>query len=330
MRPGINSNPITLLANVPVTTGAGACIAGDPQGLLDFPYLYYIIPAGNAATFWRFDMRTGAWQQLASPAVGANNVYGAGCALLVDGSAPTPFGGGTANVWLFHPFGVAPWANLQFYNAATDVWTAASQAGGSFAAAGLAAQWVSDAALAHPCTSLNVTVPASAVAPAAVADDYLVVGGNAATAFYRYTISTGTVTALAVHGGATSTGTALAWLPARQDRIYYIRGGGNTTMEYYSVAGNSWNAIAPIPVGTTFNTGTAMVADRNRDRMVVFTANRFYDFDGVNLTPLGTPYGNDGTVHVGSLLSVLAAGGNKYLYYGKHTHSEFQRLQIVE
>ena len=333
MRPG-NIQPVEILTNLPVATSAGACFTSDLRG--NGQYIYYFVPTAAAtAQFWRYDVFANTWQQLASPGTFNGTArFVAGCALRFDASASVPLNlAAGPNIWLFHPDSAAPFAEFQAYNIATNAWGNASQAGGAFNAAGLdtaalAAQWTTDAAIAHPCTILNPTV----------SDNFIYLTGNAATFVYRYTISTGTVAAMTAHGATAGPGCTLVWLPANPDRIFYQRGNATNTWEYYGIAGNNWNAVTPVPNTDTYTTGTAMIGDIVRDLLIVRKSAvageqiKFYDFNyhTNELKPLATAYQSEGTPHVGSLITLSRVGSQKYVFVGKQTSTDFQRVWVVE
>jgi len=332
MRPG-NINPVELLTSLPVATSAGACFTSDLRG--NGQYIYYFVPTAAAtAQFWRYDVFANTWQQLANPGTFTGTArFVAGCALRYDASTSVPLGlPAGPSIWLFHPDSVVPFAEFQCYNIVSNTWANASQAGGAFNAGGLgaaalAAQWTTDAALAHPCTALNPTV----------SDDFIYLTGNAATFFYRYTISTGTVAAMFAHVAA-GPGCTLAWLPSNPDRIFYQRGNATNTWEYYGIIANNWIAVVPVPNTETYTTGTTMIGDVARDMLIVRKSAvageqvKFYDFNyhTNELKPLASAYQGEGTPHVGSLIALTRVGSQKYVFVGKQTSVDFQRVWIVE
>jgi len=337
MRPG-NIPPVELLTNLPVATSAGACFTSDLRG--NGQYIYYFAPTAAAmAQFWRYDVFANTWQQLASPGTfGGTARFVAGCALQFDASASVPFGGAAGpNIWLFHPDSAAPWAEFQIYNIALNTWVNASQAGGAFTAGGLgaaalAAQWTTDAAIVHPCTALDP----------AVSDDFIYLTGNAAVSFYRYAISTGTVAAMTNRGVLAGAGCTLAWIPASHDRLYSQDGGATNGWNTYTIVGNNWalGLANPIPNTETYTTGTALIGDVARDRFIVRKSAlageqiKLYDFiynlPTPILVPLSTAYQGEGTPHVGSLIGLSRVGSQKYVFLGKQTSTDFQRVWIVE
>ncbi len=345
MRPG-NVPPVDVLTSLPVASMSGACFASDIRGT--DRYIYYFAPSSTlAATFWRYDTYANSWTQLASPStIGGNARFGTGCALVYDSSGASGtvgIMGDPPNVWLFHPHAAAPWAQLQYYYAGGDAWTTVAQMGGAFDAGGLggaalAAQWSGDAAITHTCSALNSVVN----------DNYLYITGNNAAFFYRYSISADAVAAMIGHGifppGA---GTSLAWIPQIPDQLYSQRGGGFATSKYYSVAANMWVNIDTVPFADTYTTGNGMIGDASRGKFIVRKSAvageqiKLYDLDplvvigtfippAVELRLTGSGYLGEGTPHSGMLTAMSMTGTQKYLYIGKYTSTDFQRIWIVE
>jgi len=242
-------------------------------------------------------------------------------------------GGGTANLWLVHARTTAPFVELQFYNAGLNTWVVAVQAAGGFNAAGLGnatvtGQWNGDIAFCLPCTSVGL----------AASDDFLyIIGGNtantgaAALYGYSYQISTGTVAAITVRGGAVGDGCTLSWLSKWPDRLYSRRGGATTTFEWYSIAAPAWAAVTPIPNTETYGMGSRSIAVELANVLLFYQNGRLLAFSPQTnaTTEIGKIYGDDGTVHVGDPLAWMLVGNEVLLYACPHSSSVLQRIRVV-
>lgn len=104
-------------------------------------------------------------------------------------------------------------------------------------------------------------------------DDFVYYLGNNAVTLYRYSVSANTWTTLAptaARAAAPSTGMSGHWIynavdTAWQDenaiingrRIYSLRAGAGSVLDYYDIAANSWvSGVAYAPASETFTTGT--------------------------------------------------------------------------
>jgi len=339
MTTGITIQERGPFASVGTSAIAGTCICSDQRGTSEWVYHFQPAADGLTAEFSRVSTSTGARQILAAPGVlGGNARFGQATAILPDSSGPTPFlAAVTADVWLVHGCAIAPWLQIQHYNADTNAWALASQAGGGFDAGGLGnatlnAQWNASISMAHPCTT---------VGPAA-SDDFLYIGGpNTANVggltiyIYRYEISTGTVVTLANRAGATGAGYALAWLSRYPDRIYSTRGAaapGSALIDYFSIANNNWTAVAYFPNTETFSAGVSMTTIERFNAFVLYQGGRILALvpDGPTMGPVGTIYGADGTPHVGQKIAVRRVESVVYLYPLPSGAAQLQRLRVVE
>jgi hypothetical protein len=171
----------------------------------------------------------------------------------------------------------APWnaqqgAHLIFDPSRNYFWAIQGNAGTGFAYYALGVNgWTSVAALPvaanygswilHTCSSLK----------SGANDDriyYAPAYGSAA--FYYYSISGNSFTALASAPAALSNGSIGIW-PYNYDpyKIYVIRGGGTTTIYVYSISGNSWTTLTYYPAVFSFSTGTHAVYDPDTNRIYI-------------------------------------------------------------
>jgi hypothetical protein len=223
-------------------------------------------------------------------------------------------------IWLFAPLSSSPYCAFAFYDIATNTWTSKS------VPSGLAAQWGTDASLTHTCPVYNTLGN----------DDYIYLIGNNSSTWYRYSVSadswTTMSTALPDVAGA---GCALVWTWGfNPDRIYYLKGGGSSSIYYYSISANAFSSdISYQPKFETFSTGTVVAYDTSNCIYIVKdTTHRIYAYilSKDILEPAGKiPY-SSGTAIVGDgLLYVKLDDGSKYLYYRRHSGSEFWRCNLV-
>ena len=133
-------------------------------------------------------------------------------------------------------------------------------------------------------TSTQLTVATWTVTPDATSkieiagnDDYLYFTGNASTSMFRYSISGNSWSAMTVRGGAAAagvtfdyiaraggdwTGTSTGATIINGRRIYSLRGGAASTLDYYDIPSNTWtSAIAYGGVAETFTTGASACYD---------------------------------------------------------------------
>ena len=295
----------------PLVAGAGAAatpgiLCNDKRGT--GRYIYYLF---SAASFWRYDTYSNTYQQLASPPAGTT---GAGTALVYDPSKDY--------VWALISNGtVAP--TWQYYNCATNTWTARS-------VTNLPATFGTDAALSHTCSTYHIEGN----------DDFIYLIGNNATIFYRYQITTNawvvSPTTIASCPSTSGAGCSLAWMPGwNTDRIVRIRGTATATIEYYSITGNSWTAITYLPATETFTTGTQIATKGMADDKIFIQKDatlRIYclDLGDATLTPQATEYlVASGAALVGDrLVYVKETNGIEFLYFAPSTSANFLRTPI--
>ena len=289
-------------AGATATASPGA-MCTDKRGTLR--YIYYL---HSATSFWRYDVRANSWQQLASPPGGTT---GAGTVLVYDPSRGW--------VWALISNGTAT-PTWQYYDPTTNTWTAR-------AVTGLPATFGTDASLEHTCEDYDV----------AGDDDYFYLVGNNATPFYRYSVLNNTWTTLTACPSTTRAGCVLLWQPGWDaDRLVRIRGGGDATIDYYSLGTPGWTALTYVPSTETFTTGS-MAIERGIDTDKIFihkdatmriyqlslTTGELEPFVTQNLVPTGAALVGD------RLMYIKEPNGIEFLYQGLHTSANLLRTSLI-
>lgn len=306
LKRGIDLPVFQWLRFLPVASAAGACMCTDKRGTDRFIYMLL-----GAASFWRYDVWTDSFQQLANPPTLS---FVAGVALTFD-----PSRGTSGYVWLSAPLTASPWHMFAYYDVATNTWTSRT------VVTGLVAAFGTDAALAHTCSTYN----------AGGNDDYIYLIGNNSTTWYRFSIAGNAWTAMSpVLPAAAGAGCALVWtFGYNVDRLYFIRGVATSAVYYFTISVPTWSAsIAYVPATETFTTGTVAAYDAlNRIYVVKDATHRIfsYQLNEDRMYPAGfLPYAS-GTAIVGDkFIYVKTSDGAEYLYYGRHTGAEFWRMLI--
>jgi len=332
--------PTEYLTQTPVICGAGTSFVHECRGSSEGQgrYIYAIF---NRTNFWRYDIWTDAWQQLASPPVVATAVFGAGVAMCIDSSRGI--------IYMTTPRSMANWHIFEVYDIATDTWAALNTV------AGLAVPWATDAQLLHLCRQENTTavVPLDLAAAGVtdVLDDHIYLIGNNAVTLYRYSIAANawtTVVPAGPRGGAPGAGTTLNWMPdltrpvgfliQANSILWSLRGGGTAILDGYEIASATWFVpIAYIPQDETFSAGTCSIYDPTDVPSIVFYQNNSMNLRAFSvpvtsivtplLTPMSTFTGTDGVAHVGNLLTyVRFDDGTTYYYMAKHSERAFMRI----
>ena len=301
--------PMWEILNTFLASGTAGCSwATDDRG--SHRYIYVLV---SATSFWRYDAYNNNIQQLTSPPGGT---VGAGTTLIFD-----PSRGAGGYIWALISSGSgAP--TFQYYNIATDVWTARS-------VVGLPGTFGTDASMTHTCSTIN---PAGN-------DDYIYLVGNAATPFYRYTIAGNTWTSAPPLACLSTSGAGcnLQWMPGwNTDYILRLRGTATATLDYYSIVGNTWNAIAYTPAVETFTTGTIAAPDSTMSYLYIQkdATGRFFRFNPVTSIMEPSIAQNIvifGAATVGDRLVLLkdAVTGLEFLYFLPHTTSYMMRLPLL-
>jgi hypothetical protein len=307
LKKGIDLPVFQWLRFLPASSAAGASMCTDERGTNRFIYILL-----GATSFWRYNTWTDSFQQLASPPTMS---FAAGVAMVFD-----PSRGTEGYVWLSAALTASPWHMFAYYDIAANAWTSRT------AVSGLAAAFGIDAALAHTCSTYN----------AAGNDDYIYLIGNNSTTWYRFSILGNSWTVMATVLPATAkAGCALLWtFGYNTDRLYYFEGGAtaNNPIRYYSISGTTFTAVTYYPFTETFTTGSVYTYDTlNRIYIVKDATHRIYYFqlDENKMYPAGMlPY-TSGTAIVGDgFVYIKTPDGAEYLYYRRHTATEFWRMLI--
>lgn len=123
------------------------------------------------------------------------------------------------------------------------------------------------AAVSITVSSVLYTIASGATAPY-YGQMYLI--GHAAAVLYRYNIGANLWYTTSANAGnpaipaipaATGGGCAIKWMPAYyQDKIYILRGGGNSTIYTYDLVANTMATVTYNPATEVFNTGTSIAS----------------------------------------------------------------------
>lgn len=290
------------LRYAPVASAAGTVMCNDPRGTGRYIYIIYSI-----TSFWRYDVYTDTYQQLASPnALGGSGTWGAGTCMRFDASKN--------QIWLLN--GYTTTAGFGVYDIATDVWTQKT---------GPAVAWATDAQLIHPDTTVAATT---------ASDDYIYLAGNNATTFKRYSISANTWSDMAVAPGTLGAGLMAFWAYNQDvNSIYVFRGGGTATLYKYSISGNTWSTVTIRPTIETFNTGSCGSYYQDKG-MYIFqkdNTHRLYAFNIATseIEPAGiVPYVGGTAIAGDGLADVKTPDGTTFIYFRRHSATEFFRTMI--
>lgn len=303
LKKGIDLPVYQWLRFLPASSSSGACMCNDERGTDRFIYMLL-----GATSFWRYDTWTDTFQQLANP---PSLTFAAGVAMTYDPSR--------GYVWLFAPLSSSPYAVFAYYNTATNTWTSCA------APSGLSGQWGTDAYLSHPCTTYNTNGN----------DDYIYLIGNNSTTWYRYSVSGNSWTTMSpALPAAAGAGCALIWTWGyNTDRLYYLRASGTNALYYFTISTATWSsAISYVPNTETFTTGTCVAYDSsNRIYIVKDTTHRmfYYQLDENKMYPAGYwPYTSGSAIVGDGLCYVKTEDGAQYLYYRRHSGTEFWRMLI--
>ena len=139
-----------------------------------------------------------------------------------------------------------------YYDLTTHAWTSVA----SLPVASNSGSWI-----VHTCPSLK----------AGANDDHIYYApANGSTAFYVYSISGNSFTALTSALATLGAGSCGVW-PYNwdPDKILVIRGGGTTDIYLYSISGNSWSTLTYRPTAFSFSTGTYAVYDPDTNHVYI-------------------------------------------------------------
>jgi len=303
--PFVDIEDLTLVQHVqpvPVMNAAGACIANDIRG--SDKYLYALL---GTASFWRYDVIEDGWQQLANPPA---LTFAAGCDLCMDPSLN--------RVWLFAPGATTPYAIFAYYDIPTNIWTTRT------APSGLPAQWGTDAALMHVCSSYNPCGD----------DDKIYLIGNNSTVMYQYSNSNDSWIALGTAvPAAVGAGCALIWTYHNDADKFLLQLGGATAGFYtYSLGTPGFTVLTPVPNSETYSTGSNASYIPDLD-IVAITKDATHRVYGLNLlsnklTPIGAWLYLAGTARAGDGQIYIKNQDNYWLYYRLLSGQDFWRMWI--
>jgi len=223
LRPFVDIPVVQWMEPTPETQGHGTAVAWDGGR-----YIYWLRGYGTN-TFGRYDVYGDTHQYLpAAPWAAAQG------AML----APDP---SRNRLWAIQGNGGTGFA---YYDLSSHAWASVA----SLPVASNFGSWI-----VHTCSSLR----------SGANDDYIFYApANGSAAFYLYSISGNSFTALASAPAALSYGSIGVWIYNYDpDKILVIRGGNTPDIYLYSISGNSWSAYSYRPVRTTFSTGAHAVYD---------------------------------------------------------------------
>jgi len=303
LKKGIDLPVFQWLRFLPVNSAAGACMCCDERGI--DRYIYMLL---GASSFWRYDIWTDSYQQLANPPTLS---FAAGISMVYDPSR--------GYVWLSAPLTSSPYHMFAYYDCATNTWTSRA------AVTGLGVAFGTDASLCHTCTTYN----------AAGDDNALYLIGNNLTTWYKFSVSGNSWTTItpALPAGA-GAGCHLQWTWGyNTDRLYYFRGTATGALYYFTLSTTTWSAdIGYVPKTETFTTGTCYCYDASKRVYIGKDATHrvfYYQLDEDKMYIGGMiPYVS-GTAIVGDgFCYVKTPDGADFLYYRRQTGTEMWRWLI--
>jgi hypothetical protein len=263
----------------PDPMGHGTAVVYDNER-----YIYWLRGA-NTSSFRRYDIVSDSHQFLASAPWSAQQ----GAHIILDPSRN--------RLWAIQGNGGTGFA---FYSLTTHAWT-------SVASLPVASNWGSW--IVHTCPALR----------SGANDDHIYYApANGSTAFYRYSVSGNSFTALASAPGALGGGSIGIWIYNYDpDKILVIRGGGTVDIYMYSISGNSWSTFSYRPAVFGFGTGTHAVYDPDTNHVYICLSDWFryiyrLDLATGTMEPfarLPLPYGREAR-----RLVLVKYGNFKWLY----------------
>lgn len=307
----IDTGRIQQMQDVPVTVAAGACSTGCAMVAQGNPYIYHLLAAVG---FYRYNVLTDSWQQLASPTGTVSFV--AGCSMAYDPNVGTMGG-----VWLFTPKATASWCIFQVYDIATNAWTDKAVPTGLASAWGTASTLLVTPTQAHASGDNNV----------------IYLAGNNATTWYKYdkTENTwavmGAPTALPAAAGAAC---KLIWeYGVNPDKILYIRGTGTSAMYEYTISTDTFGSLLDYQPNTeTLSSGTSYAyGGANRVFFQKDATKRCYSLNltDLRLRPFGTLPGAVATAREGDKMAYVTDGNSEWVYVSNNSLSQYYRLEVI-
>jgi hypothetical protein len=223
LRPVIDIPVVQWMEPTPESQHHGTAVVYDGSR-----YIYWLRGA-NTNWFRRYDILGDTHQFLAGAPWNAQQ----GAMLALDPSRN--------RIWAIQGNGGTGFA---YYDLSTHTWT-------SVAPLPIASNWGSW--IVHTCPALR----------SGANDDHIYYApANGSSAFYRYSISGNSFTALASAPAGLGAGSVGIWIYNYDpDKILVIRGGGTVDIYMYSISGNSWTTFSYRPATFGFSTGTHAVYD---------------------------------------------------------------------
>lgn len=304
----VDTGRIQQMQDVPVTYAAGACSTSCAYVNMDNPYIYHFLAT---TAFYRYNVLTDTWQQLANPTGTISFV--AGCSIVYDPNVGTMGG-----VWLFTPKTASPYCMFQVYDIALNTWT-------DKAVPSLAAAWGTAATLLVTPTQAHASGDNNAI--------YLT--GNNALVWYKYdkTENTWAVIAPAIPAAA-GAACKLIWEYGKNpDKILYIRGTATSAMYEYTISTTTWgDALAFQPNTETYSLGSSWAYDGGeRVFLTKESTRRLYSLNltALRMRPFGTiPY-SGGTAREGDKMCFVTDGNSEWIYLPNNASSQYYRFEVI-
>jgi hypothetical protein len=247
-------------------------------------YIYWL-RGYNSSSFRRYDVLSDSHQYLAGAPWSAQQ----GAHIILDPSRN--------RLWAIQGNGGTGFA---YYDLSTHAWTSVA----SLPAASNYGSWI-----VHTCSTLK---------SGANDDRIYYAPAYGSTAFYYYSISGNSFTALASAPAALSNGSIGIWIYNYDpDKILVIRGGGTVDIYLYSISGNTWSTYSYKPAVFGFSTGTHAVYDPDTNYVYINLNEGFRYIYRLNLSTgimepfarLPLPYYREAR-----RLEIVKYGGYKWLY----------------
>ena len=223
LRPVVDVPIIQWMEPTPDSQAHGTAVVYDGSR-----YIYWL-RGGNTNWFRRYDVIGDTHQYLPGAPWNAQQ----GAILVLDPSRN--------RIWAIQGNAGTGFA---YYDLSTYAWTSVA----SLPIASSYGSWI-----VHTCSSIISTANDDRIyyAPA-----------NGSTAFYYYSISSNSFTALASAPATLGAGSIGVWIYNYDpDKILVIRGGGTADIYLYSISGNSWSTFSYRPAVFGFSTGVHAIYD---------------------------------------------------------------------
>ena len=274
----IASNTIGANATITVSSPFSATITASSTYRLLTP-VWFVLGAGTlaAGSFKRYDFATNTWATLSItglPATVGTDGRLIATPSTIDGGF-VAFAAGTATSGTASTIvnSAKTWTTNQWSNSQVRI-TSGTGAG--------QIRSISSNDSTSLTVSSNWTITPDATSQYSIEgnDDYVYFMGNASVTLYRYSISTNTWSTLspvAARSAAPAVGMGGHWVWDATDsnwtnesaiingrRIYSLRGGAGSGLDYYDIATNTWvSGVTYAPATETFTTGTKYAYNGN-------------------------------------------------------------------